>query len=92
MCLQCWQPLIKICPPAFIISAEYDGTRDDSVAYTHALLKCGVPTTHVRYAGMVHTFFSMRDTLEEAVEAHGKSRLRCAALSAVDYANSVRVP
>jgi len=59
----------KDLPPAFILSAEYDGTRDDSVAYTHALLKCGVPVTHVRYAGMVHTFFSMRDTLEEAVEA-----------------------
>jgi acetyl esterase len=59
----------KDLPPAFIISAECDGTRDDSVAYTRALLKCGVPATHVRYAGMVHTFFGMRDTLEEAVEA-----------------------
>jgi acetyl esterase len=56
-------------PPAFIVSAECDGTRDDSVAYTRALLKSGVAATHVRYAGMVHTFFGMRDTLEEAAEA-----------------------
>jgi acetyl esterase len=56
-------------PPALIISAECDGTRDDSVAYTRALLNSGVAAIHTRYAGMVHTFFGMRDTLEEAVEA-----------------------
>ena len=56
-------------PPAFIISAECDGTRDDSDAYAQALLECGVPAIHVRYAGMLHTFFGMRDIVAEAAEA-----------------------
>jgi acetyl esterase len=56
-------------PPAFIISAECDGTRDDSDAYAQALLNCGVPAIHVRYAGMLHTFFGMRNIVDEAAEA-----------------------
>src|SRR5690606_13352455 len=44
-------------PRALIISAELDGTRDDSDAYAQALLEAGVPAIHVRYAGMLHTFF-----------------------------------
>ena len=52
--------------PAFIISAECDGTRDDSDAYTHRLLESGVAVTHVRYAGMIHTFFSMRGIIHAA--------------------------
>jgi acetyl esterase len=56
-------------PPALIISAECDGTRDDSDAYAHALLEAGVPAVHVRYGGMVHTFFGMRGLVDEAAEA-----------------------
>ncbi|HEV7448329.1 MAG TPA: alpha/beta hydrolase [Steroidobacteraceae bacterium] len=56
-------------PPALIISAECDGTRDDSEAYAHALQDCGVPAMHVRYAGMLHTFFGMRGIVDEAAEA-----------------------
>jgi acetyl esterase len=56
-------------PPAFIVSAECDGTRDDSDAYAHALQDCGVPAIHVRYAGMLHTFFGMRGIVAEAAEA-----------------------
>jgi acetyl esterase len=56
-------------PPAFIVSAECDGTRDDADAYTQALLNCGVPAVHIRYMGMLHTFFGMRDIVDEAVEA-----------------------
>jgi acetyl esterase len=56
-------------PPALIISAECDGIRDDSVAYAHVLLEAGVPAIHVRYAGMLHTFFGMRGLIEEAAEA-----------------------
>jgi acetyl esterase len=56
-------------PSALIISAECDGTRDDSDSYAHALLSCGVPAIHVRYAGMLHTFFGMRGIVDEAAEA-----------------------
>jgi len=56
-------------PPALIISAECDGTRDDSDAYTQVLLNSGVPAMHVRYAGMLHTFFGMRGLIDEAAEA-----------------------
>jgi acetyl esterase len=56
-------------PPALIISAECDGTRDDSDAYTQALLNSGVSAIHVRYAGMLHTFFGMRGIVDEAAEA-----------------------
>jgi acetyl esterase len=56
-------------PPAFIVSAECDGTRDDSDAYARALLNSGVPAMHVRYAGMLHTFFGMRGIVDEAAEA-----------------------
>jgi acetyl esterase len=56
-------------PPAFIVSAECDGTRDDADAYTRALWDAGVPATHVRYAGMLHTFFGMRGMLSEAADA-----------------------
>lgn len=56
-------------PRAMIISAECDGTRDDSDAYAQKLLDAGVPAIHVRYAGMVHTFFGMRGIVDEAAEA-----------------------
>lgn len=52
--------------PALIISAECDGTRDDSDAYTRRLLESGVAATHVRYAGMIHTFFGMRGIVHDA--------------------------
>lgn len=56
-------------PPALIISAECDGIRDDSDAYARALLDAGVAAIHVRYGGMVHTFFGMRGIVDEAAEA-----------------------
>lgn len=56
-------------PRTLIISAECDGTRDDSDAYAQKLLESGVPVIHVRYAGMLHTFFGMRGMIDEAAEA-----------------------
>ena len=56
-------------PRTLIISAECDGTRDDSAAYAQKLLEAGVPTIHVQYAGMLHTFFGMRGIVDEAAEA-----------------------
>jgi len=56
-------------PRTLIISAECDGTRDDSDAYAQKLQESGVPAIHVRYAGMLHTFFGMRGIVDEAAEA-----------------------
>jgi acetyl esterase len=56
-------------PRTLILSAECDGTRDDSAAYAQKLLEAGVPTIHVQYQGMLHTFFGMRGIVDEAAEA-----------------------
>lgn len=46
-------------PPAHVVTAECDPLRDEGKAYAARLLKAGVPTTYVEYAGMVHGFTSM---------------------------------
>jgi acetyl esterase len=53
-------------PPAVLVSAELDAVRDDTDAYTQALLEAGVDAVHVRYTGMLHTFFGMRGIVPEA--------------------------
>ncbi len=50
-------------PPAVVISAECDAIRDDGEAYASKLSDAGVPTTCVRYMGMLHTFYGMRGML-----------------------------
>jgi acetyl esterase len=52
--------------PALILSAECDAISDDSSAYAQCLLDAGVSAAHVRYAGMIHTFFAMRGIVDEA--------------------------
>jgi len=56
-------------PPAVVISAECDAIRDDGEAYASKLSDAGVPTTCVRYRGMLHTFYGMRDKLGAAALA-----------------------
>ncbi|HEX2492703.1 MAG TPA: alpha/beta hydrolase [Steroidobacter sp.] len=53
-------------PAAVLISAEVDAVRDDTDAYTQKLSEAGVDAVHVRYAGMLHTFFGMRGIVREA--------------------------
>jgi acetyl esterase len=56
-------------PPALVISAECDAIRDDGEAYVARLSEAGVQANCVRYIGMLHTFYGMRDTLDAAALA-----------------------
>lgn len=56
-------------PPAIVITAECDALCDDGEAYARKLAEAGVPTTCVRYIGMLHTFYSMRGQVDAATLA-----------------------
>jgi acetyl esterase len=46
-------------PPAFVIVDENDVLRDEGEAYARRLTEAGVPTTSVRYNGIIHDFMML---------------------------------
>jgi len=56
-------------PPAFIVTAECDPSRDGGERYGEKLQASGVHVEHRRYAGMPHGFISWLGTLPTAQQA-----------------------
>ena len=72
--------IVAASPPTMLITAEYDPLRDEGDAYAARLASLGVPTSHVRFSGMHHGFFSLADFYDDAIAAN---RMAGAALGRV---------
>ena len=57
-------------PAALVITADYDPLRDEGNLYATRLAALGVATSHVRFGGMFHGFFSLADYLDDAKAAN----------------------
>ena len=71
--------VVSATPPALVVTAEFDPLRDEGDAYAERLAALGVATSHVRFGGMFHGFFSLADFLDDA---KGANALAAAAVGA----------
>lgn len=62
--------ILKLMPPAIVVTAEFDRLRDESEAYGRRLTENGVNATIIQYKGQLHGFFSMLGLLDDAEAAH----------------------
>ncbi|MBK5330552.1 MAG: alpha/beta hydrolase, partial [Ilumatobacteraceae bacterium] len=62
--------VVAASPPTMLITAQYDPLRDEGDAYAARLASLGVPTSHVRFSGMYHGFFSLADFYDDAIAAN----------------------
>jgi acetyl esterase len=57
---------LRRCPPAFIITAEYDALRDEGEAFAARLFREGVLATGRRVPGVNHNFLAFSESLPAA--------------------------
>jgi acetyl esterase len=62
--------VVAASPPTMVITAQYDPLRDEGEAYAARLASLGVPTSHVRFSGMYHGFFSLAEFYDDAIAAN----------------------
>ena len=55
--------------PAIVIAAECDVLHDEGFAYAERLKAAGVSVEYRRYAGMIHAFFGMMPSVDDAMNA-----------------------
>lgn len=56
-------------PPTHVITAEYDILRHEGEAFADRLIAAGVPTTQIRYDGMLHAFMHFTGAIDIGREA-----------------------
>lgn len=63
---------LSVLPPATVVTAGFDGLRDEGTAYADRLAGAGVPVDHRNYPDVTHGFFGMTAVpdLDRARQAH----------------------